>query len=709
MTVLRYLEAIFLGALAFVPIGFGSRSWRQRLLPTLTGAPASLVTLGLGLTATLTLSEALGSVSGFSLAPMTAGLAVIGVVAWYAADHWWLTSLPAEGDLGPSEPPTVDAPAPPGSRGRGTNVVAAVAVAILTAEWASRTVDAVHHGMTTVDTLWYHMPFAARFVQLGSTVHVHYVDTEPVVQFYPANSELLHAVGILFLGNDLLSPLINLGWMALTLFAAWCIGRPFGVAPVAVTGAALLLGTPGFVATQPGGGYTDVVGLALFLMSIAILVSAERDNGHPQLAGIAIAALAAGLAFGTKFTLVGPVVALTVGVFVVCPPGRRLRGGGLWVGLVALTGGYWYVRNWVAIGNPLPSLSHLGPINLPSPPITSPNTTFGHYIFSGRLWIHYFIPGLRSSFGPAWAVVVGAAALGLVLVLFSRRSLLWRMVAAVGAVSVVVFIYTPQFLGLPGAPFYFVFNLRYVTPALIVGLVLLPVAPLLPRGRAPLWVGVVLLAALGVTQLDSTVWPGHLFRGPFAPPTSGVDAVAGLVIGMVVLAVGLVLAWHTPREARLPNRPVLIGATVVLAVLALGYPLQQFYLSNRYESTGAGSVVAPKTVAWVQTLAHARIAVVGPFMNLQYPYYGKYLTNYVQYVALVAPNGGMGAYPTCTSWLKALHRGRYDYVLALAPAEKRWTGEATGATLIRTESLSKTGTLATFRLGARFDGSGCPP
>ncbi len=440
-----------------------------------------LATTVIDLAATVLVTEALGSVSGFRTAPVTIGLAVAGGVGFYGAGHWWLVS--GETERSPEDVEGAEAALPPGAIGAPvTGFLAAVAVSILTAEWATRTVDALHHGMTTVDTLWYHMPFAARFVELGSTTSLHYVDTEPVVQFYPANSELLHAVGILFLGNDLLSPMINLGWMALVLLAAWCIGRPFGVAPIALIGATLLLGTPGLVATQPGGGYTDVVGLALFLASIAVLVGAERSDGHPGLAGIAIAALAAGLAFGSKFTLVGPVAVLTVGVFVVCPRGRRLRHGGLWVGLVALTGGYWYVRNWVAIGNPLPSLSHLGPITLPSPPITSPNTTFGHYIFKSALWRHYFIPGLRSSFGPAWVVVVGAAALGMVLVFFSRRNRLWKMVAAVGAASVVVFVYTPQFLGFPGAPFYFVYNLRYVTPAILVGLVILPVAPRLARG-----------------------------------------------------------------------------------------------------------------------------------------------------------------------------------------------------------------------------------
>ena len=281
------------------------------------------------------------------------------------------------------------------------------------------------------------------------------------MQFFPATSELLHALGIQWLGNDFLSPLVNLGWMALVLLAAWCIGRPFGVAPVALVAATVLLGTPGLVATQPGGGYTDVVGMALLLMSVAILVNAERVEGELTMGGIGIAALAAGLAFGTKFTMVGPVIVLTAGVIVVGAKGRRIRTACLWVGLEALTGSYWYLRNWVRIGNPLPSLAHLGPLSLPSPPITSPNTTFGHYLFNAQLWRQYFIPGFRSSLGPAWPAIVLAAAAGLVFVVFSGRTKVWRMAAVVGVGSVVAFVYTPQFLGLPGAPFYFVYNLRY--------------------------------------------------------------------------------------------------------------------------------------------------------------------------------------------------------------------------------------------------------
>jgi hypothetical protein len=508
------------------------------------------------------------------------------------------------------------------------------------------------------------------------------------------------------LGNDLISPLMNLGWMALALLGAWCIGRPFGVAPVTLIGATVLLGTPGFVATQPGGAYDDVVGLAVFLAAIALLTCTVGSDGHPRTNGVAVAALAAGLAFGTKFTLVGPVLLLTLGVWAVCTRGRRLRDGGLWLVLMALTGGYWYVRNWVLAGNPLPSLSQIGPISLPSPPIASPNTTFGHYLFQGSLWRHFFIPGFRSSLGPAWWAILAASIAGLALVIAaSSRGWVCRMLAVVGVGSLIVFVYTPQFLGLPGFPIYFVYNLRYASPALVLGLVLLPLVPRLSRGRRPLWLGVLFLAILGVTQLDGTIWPWRVFAGRFAEPVRGVDSVIGLLVGGVILAVGLLLMSGRSFRLALP-RVTLIGVAIVL-VLVVGYPLQQFYLGHRYLSSGAATVVAPRTVAWAQGLEHTRIALGGEFMELQYPYYGRYSTNYVQLITKSTANGNLVAYPSCAQWREALHAGRYGYLITLSDQQKRWTGSDPSARLIRSEVLGKDAVLEVFRLGDRLDLAGC--
>ena len=142
----------------------------------------------------------------------------------------------------------------------------------------------------------------------------------------------------------------------LALLAGWCIGRPYGVAPVTICGVAALLVTPGLVATQPGGAYDDIVGLALLLSSAALLVTAAHGVPSNRLAGQAIAALAAGLAMGTKFTFVAPVGALTVGIWVLARRGRRWTETGVWLLLVIVTGGFWYLRNLIIVGSPLPSL-----------------------------------------------------------------------------------------------------------------------------------------------------------------------------------------------------------------------------------------------------------------------------------------------------------------------------------------------------------------
>ena len=110
--------------------------------------------------------------------------------------------------------------------------------------------------MTTVDTIWYHLPVAARFVQTGRVSGIQYLDQDPVTAFFPAGSSLLHGIGILMFGTDLVSTVVNVAWFALALVAAWCIGRPFGVAPGTTLRVAILLGTPGLVATQPSRART---------------------------------------------------------------------------------------------------------------------------------------------------------------------------------------------------------------------------------------------------------------------------------------------------------------------------------------------------------------------------------------------------------------------------------------------------------------------
>ena len=72
------------------------------------------------------------------------------------------------------------------------------------------------------------MPFAADIAQSHSVTGFHHTETVFANWFYPQNSELLHAVGILLTERDTLSLFLNFGWLAIAFLAAWCIGRPYG-------------------------------------------------------------------------------------------------------------------------------------------------------------------------------------------------------------------------------------------------------------------------------------------------------------------------------------------------------------------------------------------------------------------------------------------------------------------------------------------------
>ena len=401
----RYLAGIVGLLLVIVPLGAASHAWVSRLRPDWSGAIARLAEMVVGLAVTLCVLELVGSISLFRTAVVVPALAVVGMTGWWAARR-----MPRV-ESSRAAPNEVLSLAPVSST--SMNVVAVLVVSLVVADWATRTVDAYHHGMTTIDTLWYHLPLAARFVQQGSITPLHFLDLELVTAFYPANSELFHGLGILLMGNDVLSPLVNSGWLALALLAGWCVGRPFGAGVLTLCGVAALMATPSLVATQPGGGYDDIVGLALLLASAAILINNRSARGRGRLVGVAIAALAAGLALGTKLTFVIPIAALTIGVFVVARRGRRLMDSAVWLAGVVLTGSFWYVRNWAAVGNPIPSVHvKVGPFSLPNPVITTPTTTVAHFVSRWIYWREFFLPGLRLAFGPVWWAVAWSCGCG---------------------------------------------------------------------------------------------------------------------------------------------------------------------------------------------------------------------------------------------------------------------------------------------------------
>jgi hypothetical protein len=693
MGVERYLLGVMLTFVALGPIALGAQRVRARALPGWTGAPARVAEVIAIAALVVVALEVVGVAGALDLTGAVAACAVIGLLAWRAAGM-----IPLRSGAIDARPPS------PTRASRTETAVAVAAVALLTAAWVARVSSAYRHGMETPDTVWYHLPMAARFVQTGSILHLHYVDANPVTVFYPANAELFHSLGLLLFHSDLVSPVIDLSWAVLALVAGWAIGRRIGRAPHCVIAVVLVLATPALVDTQPGGGYNDVVDIALLLCAVAVLV-----NGGVGPAPSAFAAASAGLALGTKFTMIVPAVALAAGVVAISARGTRLRQAGIWAAGLVVCGGWWYVRNAVLVGNPLPPIAvHLGPLSLPAPHVGTQTFTVAQYLTNTQVWGAYYLPGLQRALGPAaWGIIVLAAA-GALCALFSGRDRLQRMLGAVAVVSGAVFLITPQFLGAPGAPFFFVFNVRYTAVPLVLGLVLLPLQRALDGARR----GALLLAGaaliLVATEIDPSIWPTGLGLTPFSAPARGGDAIVGAAVGAAVLCLGL--AWVPVRHRvagwpGLKSTPGVALATGALAsiIAVSGWFIGDAYARRRYVST----LPLPVIFHWAQNIHHTRIGIVGGFYGqYQYPLYGADDSNYVQYIGATQPHAGFSLISNCRIWRQTVDKGRYEWLVLIPTSpELRWTQSSSAVTLTLRERV-RTGEL--FRVKGHLDPATCP-
>ena len=710
----RSVIGALLALLALTPVFVGARALRRRLVPELAGPPAALAEIVLDLSLVVGVTELLGTIGAFRLLPVLLSLGAVGVAAMRVGRARPAPDRRPSPSSGAPPEPTIVSSANPTRVGptRTWRWATIIAVSVVSAEWMSRVVDSWRRGMSTTDTLWYHLPMAARFVQDGWTTRLHFVDARSLIVFYPETSELLHATLMLFLGNDVLSLVVNLGWLALALLSAWCIGRRFGVPHLTLIGAVVVLATPQVVLDDAGSGLTDIVGLALFLAAVALVSNAAREGVGPRerRAEMLCGALAAGLAAGTKYTLVIPVVLLALGVIVLTPRRERIRFTMRWLAVAGLAGGYWYIRNFIAVGSPIPN-AHLGvgPLHLPTIPFPG-TSSVAHFLFQRGAWSTYLLPGLHGAFGPVWWSVAAAAGAGFVLGLMASEDLTVKILAFIGFGCFVAYVVTPQIVG-ARAPTNFQPNVRYVIPALVMGTVALPIV-LRRWPRIASALAVAYLIVLGGTQFAGTIWR-HVPSG-YAPSVEGATPVViGICFGILVAAFGVL--WNTaglPR-LRLSEHPAAFVTCAIVAVVGLGIAglsAEQYALSHRYRH------IQPMVsiYRWAQGVHNARIAIVD--VSLQYPLYGKDLSNHVQYLAVRHANGVSEPIRDCRSWRRAVNKGRYQYVVAATPGfpfankapavEAAWTRSDPAAHLLLTDSASGAHAWL-FEIRGALDPDGC--
>src|SRR4051794_21226280 len=274
-------------------LGYGAVALRRALLPAWNGARARLAEVVVALATFFTVAQLLGALHLFSAWAVLVGEVVAGIA---------LSAIGIRLGAGIRLEP------PPAVRHQGWElIVCAIGVALVVVQWATHVAYALGAGMTHSDTLWYHQPFAATFVQQHAFTGIDALGYD-AARYFPFNSQLVHATGMLAFGRDILSPFVNLAWMALGLVAAWCIGERRQAGHVAVLGAAAVLGLPIMVATQPGQASSDIACAALLLGAVALLLESRLDAVPLTLAG-----LAAGVGLGTKITIAPPVALFAVG------------------------------------------------------------------------------------------------------------------------------------------------------------------------------------------------------------------------------------------------------------------------------------------------------------------------------------------------------------------------------------------------------------
>jgi hypothetical protein len=722
LDLLRYLLGVLELALLAGLATLGASVIRSSLLPDFTGAPAHLATTVIALALLISVAELLGSFGLFKPVPYLACVGVVGLGLRRGLGGGWgcpsdaaasrfspqPLSRTATDSSGEKPSKTEGHPHPPSRAPSVATLIALAIASIAVVKFGADVRPKLSSGMTGFDSTWYHAPFATGFAQSGNTWELHFIAPQFLAWFYPANAEIVHGIGILAFDRDVLSPLLNLGWFVGCLVACWCIGRPYRVAPWSLALGAVALSLP-VLSDQAGEARNDIVGIFFLLAAVAVALNAwgERKNGQvegegtgcvggrpgAELGPLIVTGLAAGLAAGTKLNFLLPAAVLVLGLAVIAPAGMRSRAFGV-SGLAALLGGgYWYLRNFAHSGNPLPWFDSIGPISLPAPDQALGGRE-GHsvlgYLTDGAVWSDWFLPGLHDGLTLLWPLLVPAALAGLVLCLSDPRGLasvrlrfepdrdrnlnrdrVLPLVGLVGIAVIVAWLIAPTSASGPeGSPRGFESGLRYLAPALVLGLALFPV---------------VLPARLRKDGM------GHLPSGRIlkVPPLLGRH----------------LSEWEMPHAG---HATVLVPLVLAVLAVAIGYPVQRHYLENRYANPSFAAPGLNAAFKWATPLSGARIATTS---TRQYPLYGTDLSNHVQYIGEERPHGGFTPPTSCKQWRRLLADGDYDYVVTSRdriekgkpayPETTRWT-EGLGVE----EILHKPPT-AVFKLKGPLDPESC--
>lgn len=514
-----------------------------------------------------------------------------------------------------------------------------------------------------IDTLTFHLPNVARWIQTGSFWQVDQFTPLLANGNYPHTGDVVFLAAVLPWRNDAFTGLVNVPFVVLAGIAVYAIACELR-APraTAVLAAAVLVSLPAVGLPAYGEAMTDAILLAAFGTGVLFLIRHRRNGRRSELV---LAGVALGLAFGTKWYGV-PAVAIVVAVWAAASllagrPWRTVaREGGLLGSLVALAGGFWLVRNLVESGNPLfpqeVSVLGLRIFDAPRDFIREcADFTIADYVGDTGPWREHILPAFGDNYALPGALLAAGFVLAAALSLRRARGRpapgLPVALFAAAALLAAAYAVTPySAFGPRGEPILTGANVRYLVPGLLVCAALAGWA-MGALGRARGVVALLVLAAVVDGMIRS-----------FTVPLDVVAGVAALLALGATVALAVVVATRRLPPRRALALRVAAAALAGILVVALGHERQRELNDRRYAERDP-------VFAWLEREAPegSRIALVGTWsvegVSPVLPAFGERLRNEVRFVGPTV-DGQLREYDRRGDWAAAIRRGGFDLVLA---------------------------------------------
>lgn len=501
----------------------------------------------------------------------------------------------------------------------------------------------------------YHLYFAALWWKAGAVTMAPTPFGELAATYFPANGSLWFSWLMMGCESELLAKVGQWPFYAAGTLAVYVLARDLGAGAAAAAFPAVLWGTTQLCFWYSPIANVDLLYSAFYLCGAHFLfrLLAGDDDERMQANHALLFGLACGGALGTKTIALAflPVLGIVFGLWLTTTRRRLTTLLIATAGLLA-PAAFWYVRNFLATGNPLTPLEVrlLGVTVFPGWYEKSAMMNSGYHlpVENWRLLLDRLTLVLDLRIGWIWPLVVAATMLGGVRLVFTNRRDSSQQVRRRPWLLIV-----SGFISLTYALLYWFvlpYNSqeRFLAPALGIGL-----APLGRCLNGRIW-GQWLCLGLVAWHLLTPQWATQL-HGPSENWMTATTTVlpVRLSLAEIALPASLALAalWTATASRRAAGRPnrgrrvALHSATAALIVLAgcvlAGWPLAANFAKDPrvafYPPVDFGARMFPawSTLEAATKTQGGRVAYAGT--NLPYYLFGSRFQNQVRYINVNAP------------------------------------------------------------------------